>query len=352
MMGTDMEIRRITDIPSAVRAEADATALIESVTDAGQAADLLERVQAAAGVVKKMKQHGTERASQWAVLVLRAERKLGELLGPAQHGGDRRSDQVSSGDLKRADIIVRDKARKVYAVPEAVFNTYVQGTRSPTRAGLLKAGQPVSEPAPSAGKEEDMPHDKRLREHIALDAKVRLLRDAGKTNKQIVASLGSTKALIWDAMNRLEGEERGAKKGKKVKPWNEKSLTQQLRELKEAAGKSEFEQYMDMIRDIEVIARLSGHLQEINPASWYAGDGDPDWLMWMTELADSLTTLGIWQKQSETALNSWLKSGDLTSKISKLRNATGRTPEETKAYHDKADQLERQRQLVLSGGGA
>lgn len=42
-------------------------------------------------------------------------RRYGELLGPAEHGGDRRSKQVTSSDLKPADKMQRERARAVAA---------------------------------------------------------------------------------------------------------------------------------------------------------------------------------------------------------------------------------------------
>lgn len=89
-----------------------------------------------------------EQESDWRRAKLEAERRLGILLGQAQHGGDRRSNQVSSGHLTNAQKQRRKKARKVAAVPDDVFNEYVANADEPTREGLLRAAGLYAVPDP------------------------------------------------------------------------------------------------------------------------------------------------------------------------------------------------------------
>lgn len=71
---------------------------------------------------------------------MKAERKWGELLGKAEHGGDRKSDQVTDSNLiaPPAERKAAHEARKLSHVDEPVFEEYVNQTDAPTKAGLLR----------------------------------------------------------------------------------------------------------------------------------------------------------------------------------------------------------------------
>lgn len=84
---------------------------------------------------------GKALAREWRSIEIKAERKWGQLLGEANHGGDRRSDQVSPADLKSAEKEARSQARRLAAVPEEVFEEYVETAEQPSKAGLLRAAE-------------------------------------------------------------------------------------------------------------------------------------------------------------------------------------------------------------------
>lgn len=72
-------------------------------------------------------------------LRLRAERRWGELLGPAEHGGFR--EQVSGAHLTDRDRTARRVARQVAAVPGDVFEDFLKRVTDPEalrRAALLR----------------------------------------------------------------------------------------------------------------------------------------------------------------------------------------------------------------------
>lgn len=105
--------------------EADALAAIDHVDSPEQAEELLQRIKLAEQAIR-LSRLGAEREQRWGRVRLLGERRYGELLGPAERGGDRRSDQVSSADLKPAEKQARSEARRLAAVPEPVFSEYVE----------------------------------------------------------------------------------------------------------------------------------------------------------------------------------------------------------------------------------
>lgn len=130
--------------PAALDAlEAEALDAIDSVTTPEEAEVLLRRVKLAEDAAR-LAQIGGERAQRWAGLKLRAERRYGELLGPAVPGGHnvRVSDRQSDSGYKS-----RQRARDVATVPEPEFQEYVDTAAKPSRAGLLAAA-----PDPDPGK--------------------------------------------------------------------------------------------------------------------------------------------------------------------------------------------------------
>lgn len=104
--------------------------MLALVRDADDAEVLWRKLSAIDEAARLAKVHGDVQL-QAGRLKLRAERRWGELLGPAEHGGSR--DQVSSGNLKAADRAARHKAREVAAVPEPVFEKYLGAVRDGER---------------------------------------------------------------------------------------------------------------------------------------------------------------------------------------------------------------------------
>lgn len=96
------------------------------------------------------------RVSEAAVLgmrrvQLRAKRRYGELLGPGEHGGDRRSDQVSARNLNGSDRVAVTRARKLAAVSPATFDAVLaaDSIEHVSEAAILRAHKREVRPAPA-----------------------------------------------------------------------------------------------------------------------------------------------------------------------------------------------------------
>lgn len=133
--------------PLATVEQSEAAALaaieaVERVETPDQAEELLRRITAYQQAVRLAKV-GHDHGRRWATVRLQAERKMGELLGPAEHGGDRKSDQVDGDHLiPQEEKDARKHARKVAAIPDHAFTAYLETAEEPTRAGLLRAARP------------------------------------------------------------------------------------------------------------------------------------------------------------------------------------------------------------------
>jgi hypothetical protein len=125
--------------------EADALAAIEAVDTPEAAEELLARVKVV-DQARRLADRGAEREQRWGRVRLMAERRYGELLGPAEHGGDRKSESTRTSQVDR-DYDAEHRARAVAAVPEPEFREYVETEPQPTRAGLLRhAGEKPKDP--------------------------------------------------------------------------------------------------------------------------------------------------------------------------------------------------------------
>lgn len=119
--------------------EAQATAAISLVRDAEQADDLLRRVTCVADAARTLRL-AADQIHVWSVLKLKAERRYGELLGPAHRGRThKRTAGATSvtGSNTSADRAAQHKAHQVAAVPPEEFEEYVNTAENPSRAGLL-----------------------------------------------------------------------------------------------------------------------------------------------------------------------------------------------------------------------
>lgn len=126
----------------------EAIEAIDNVTTAEEAEDLLRRVTAYQQVVKIVKV-GREQERRWAVIRLQAERKMGELLGPAENHGPA-TVTPGHGSTDDSDRKANERARKIAAVPQEDFEEYIETAEEPSRAGLLRTvkEQPADKPGP------------------------------------------------------------------------------------------------------------------------------------------------------------------------------------------------------------
>lgn len=151
-MGTEVvPARDLT--PRAVEVAAlEAMKAVENVETPEEADRLLRMITAYQAAVK-LAQIGRVHEQRWAGVRLRAERKMGELLGPATTGGQREG-HVSGTNVEGAERVMQHQARKLAAVPEDVFTSYVETAEEPTRAGLLReAAKSVQRPEPEPPEE-------------------------------------------------------------------------------------------------------------------------------------------------------------------------------------------------------
>lgn len=121
---------------------------IAGVKTPEEAESLLARVKIAAEAARVM-HLGKALSREWRGIEIKAERKWGELLGEADRRSNAASgrDGVSAANSKPsgADRVAQHAARKVAAVPEPVFEEYVETTDTPTKAGLLRAAAETTE---------------------------------------------------------------------------------------------------------------------------------------------------------------------------------------------------------------
>lgn len=121
--------------------QAQALDAIEHVVDPESAERLLAQVKAVDEAVRLARVSG-EQEKAWGRIRLLAERRWGELLGPASIG--RPSGNVSTGNVSQADRIAQHKAREVASVPEPTFQQYTEQEERPTRTGLLRAADKLA----------------------------------------------------------------------------------------------------------------------------------------------------------------------------------------------------------------
>lgn len=136
---TDLELRG----DRGLRLLSEAERAIDAVTTASEAEDVWRRISAIDDAARVMRASADVQAA-WARTKLRAERRYGELLGPAEQGRPSGNVTVShvSTDANRK---TRERVRLVASVPEEAFVRFLS-RKDPdqlTRAKLLRAGREV-----------------------------------------------------------------------------------------------------------------------------------------------------------------------------------------------------------------
>ena len=146
-----------TDLATLDAMERDALDAIENVTNPDEAERLLAQVKAVHEAVR-LARLGAEYEKRWSSVRLRAERRHGELLGPPM--SQQEAGAISAGNSSNAERVAAHKARQVAAVPDEVFETFIETADALSRAGLIRKAreaeadqrgdQPM--PAPPEGK--------------------------------------------------------------------------------------------------------------------------------------------------------------------------------------------------------
>lgn len=157
-----------------------------------------------------------------------------------------------------------------------------------------------------------------------------------------VHAYGQIQAVLDDR----KGRPAPAPTRSKPKNWNDKSATARTRELKASRARTEDENYLELLKVQEIIVRLASVLQGVNVADWPVNETS---LWYVSDLLDDLIGLGTWTDRATSAVQGWLGDADVRAKIAQLRNVNGRTPEEAAIFQKRADKLERQLGLRVSG---
>jgi len=296
------------------RMEAAAYEAIDNVQDPDTASALLDQVTVAEHAVRLAKV-SEEREQRWRGLRLRAERRYGELLGSAQRGGDRKSDQVRGTNLKGAERFAQHQARKVADVPADVFESYVTENPKPNRTGLLRATTATA-PRPKKKTKEITPSD-------AYDG----LRQRAKD----VRSLPSDQRPRWTERD-VDLVDTVLTHLLKRRP---KYSGKRLRELGPKRGVGP----QPRLADLQYrMMQLTSILESVDVADYDLADPDE-----VSEFHDDLVELQLWMDRSIALASARLDDATLERKIAKLRDGTGRTSAEQQTAATLAAKLERRR---------
>lgn len=135
-MSTEIAVSASLDVAELEQLESDALHAIESVTEPSEAERLLARVRAVQEA-QRLARLGADYEKRWGVVRLKAERKYGELLGPAERGRPVKNVSATH-NMTDAERTAARVARKVAQVPDEIFIEFIETEEEPTRAGLLR----------------------------------------------------------------------------------------------------------------------------------------------------------------------------------------------------------------------
>lgn len=126
--------------------------------------------------------------------------------------------------------------------------------------------------------------------------------------------------------------------------WNGKSNDKRMRELR---ARKPYEAYNDLTNFQARLAQMCSVLNIWNPEGL---DLDEVILWRVSDIHDDLVTLAEWTDRTLSSVQGWLGDRDVREKIAKLRNTTGRTPEEAATALRLAAKLERKLETRLGSG--
>lgn len=139
------------DIPADVLADPLAWAdrareLVLACDDLGQLREMADQAKAILAYLQSKLGRASEEARRAAEVDLLTRRRIGELLPPAEHGGDRRSESRSSSPRElEIPKAAAHKARALAAVPPERLDAYLEQAREqkrpPSVAGALRAAR-------------------------------------------------------------------------------------------------------------------------------------------------------------------------------------------------------------------
>jgi hypothetical protein len=290
-------------------AEPRAWQAIRDVDDPDQAERLLQQVTVAEQAIRVMK-ISADREQRWAALRLRAERRWGELLGPPEDKGGRRTVSGTNGSVRFA----HNQARRVAAVPLAAFDAYLAEAEKPSRTGLFR---------------ETTDKPKQAKRKTAQVEPVAALDQLKKRSKD-VRKLPSDSRPRWtekdcDLVDTVLGS---------LLKRRPKYAGRRLRELgaKRRGNPT-------ALADLQYkMMQLTSILESVDVADVQVADTDD-----VGEFHDDLVEVQLWVDRSLAIASARLDDAALKRKIEKLRNNVGRSEPERRTAEALAAKLERRR---------
>jgi hypothetical protein len=275
---------------------------------------------------------------------LRAERRVGELLGPAKRGGTR----SSNSSLLDSEKMVRTRARAVALVPPDVFEDYIANEPRLTRTGLLNtakidrptkkvtAGKRTPKGEPTIVDDTKVAHDadvitwvqQRTRRGWNVD-RIIATSKAGEDNWPerwpdglSSGTLAACRAVIYH-LERLDPSRRPRYAGRRLR-----EVSDIRKELNRPS-----------VADLQFrILQMTNTLETSSIDDYDLGGADRPYV---DALLDDLIELQFWMDRTTTITRAHIDVERLREKIRKLReDHAGRTAAEIQTAQERADKLE------------
>lgn len=298
---------------------------IEAVTTPEEALGLLDRIAAAEAILRlEERSHDFER--RWRAVALEAQRRYGQILGAAKTG---RPKNVSGTYVPPAERVAKSQARKVAAVPQELFEEYIEEAEQPSREGLLREARkrsgaeprkrdrrPPKEPADREGLADDPAvlrwyMDKRRRgwTRDRMGAAAEAGTNGWPVEAQTIASGTATAlAAVARALERRAGEEGAARGSRRAA-----SLKAGRRKAKRNGGSTVFWEVAE-----QATACIS-YLEQIRPDHLELSEYDLDFI---GLFLDDLFSLHDWSGRLIGSVQTRLGEQGVREKIEKLRAVT------------------------------
>lgn len=320
----------------------DVIATLSAAQTPEQAEQLLRRVTTVEEAIR-LARLGEERERQWCGLRLKAERRYGELLGPAEPK-NRHHPSVTARNARSGDErVAQNRARKVAAVQQQKFDNYIKTNAKPSRAGLLRATAESKQRRPKQKTEDGAAlwTDERVL------AWVRKLMKAGLARDEITGA-SRTGARGWP----IEGKhlpQNAADRAIAIIKDRDQNGRKKPRESGKRLRQLGIERKADPGRLVNVryqIVQMVGTLEQIDLAENGIGDADGDTV---ASVHEELSLLARWLDSSLAVVVAHLDDERALERIRKLREDTsGRTASEIETGQRLAKKLERKRDAKLA----
>jgi hypothetical protein len=324
-MSADVLPSGVTTIEQSAKLLSVADELIRDAQTPEEAEELLRSTRTVE-FVSSLQRLGEAQVKAWQRMTLRAMRRKGELLGeahPTAGTGRGNKKSVTGGNaFTGAERKAANTARKIAAVPVEDFDLYLLTATRPSITGLLEKICPPKKPGkpkPELAPEEDL-----IKACLAGIRRKKTRIDIGRKlgmNKDTVA-LATAYAVAWDRHHHP-----------RIGSWTGKTNTKRASEL-EAMRNGDYAKLVEwQLRFSKMCALLE--TVDLN------GFGLDTINMWkIADIYDDLITLGEWHDRTLSAVQRWLNDINVREKITKLRDTSGRTPEEADTALRLADRLE------------